>query len=72
VPLEGVWWVIGLKLLIPSVQKQNYSCMNLNLQFSEKIMLFTETQLKGAFIIDLEKDQTLEAFFCSYFLCAGI
>jgi len=25
-------------------------------------MLFTETQLKGAFIIDLEKDQTLEAF----------
>jgi len=31
--LEGV--VIGFnlkKLLIPSVQKQNYSCMNLNLQ----------------------------------------
>jgi len=24
--------------------------------FSEKVMLFTETQLKGAFIIDLEKD----------------
>jgi dTDP-4-dehydrorhamnose 3,5-epimerase len=37
--------------------------------FSEKVMLFTETQLKGAFIIDLEQRSDTRGFFARTF-CA--